>query len=72
MGADVNYSGPTGISPIMWAAKRGHIELILLLIEKGANIKARSIDGNKFKIIYIKTGFNCLDWAIIHGQYAVS
>jgi len=34
LGADVNSSGPTGITALMWAAKRGHIEIVISLIEK--------------------------------------
>ena len=34
LGADVNYAGPTGITPLMWAARRGHLKALHFLLEK--------------------------------------
>lgn len=58
MGCRVNYSGPRGISPLMWAGKRGHLEMAKFLIENGADLLEKSSD---------KDGFTALDMAIIVG-----
>jgi ankyrin repeat protein len=34
LGAKVDYAGPTNITPIMWASKRGHDKLILKLMNE--------------------------------------
>lgn len=44
MGCKVNYSGPKGISPLMCASKRGHLEMAKLLIENGADLLEKSND----------------------------
>ncbi|KAL4493994.1 hypothetical protein ABPG72_022011 [Tetrahymena utriculariae] len=60
MGSQVNNTASKGISPLMWAAKRGHIQMAKLLIENGANILQRSEDHQKF---------TPLEYAIVMGQY---
>lgn len=45
MGCRVNYSGPRGITPLMWAAKRGHLEMAEFLIENGADLMEKSGDA---------------------------
>jgi len=44
MGCKVNYSGPKGISPLMCASKRGHLEMAKFLIENGADLLEKSND----------------------------
>ncbi|MDR2965592.1 MAG: ankyrin repeat domain-containing protein [Treponema sp.] len=52
MGADVNYSYPLarryadGMTPLLYASKWNNLELVRLLLEKGANINARSREGD--------------------------
>ncbi|EAR88070.3 ankyrin repeat protein (macronuclear) [Tetrahymena thermophila SB210] len=60
MGSQVNNTASKGISPLMWAAKRGHIDMAKLLIENGAQVLQRSEDNQKF------TPLEC---AIVMGQY---
>jgi ankyrin repeat protein len=36
MGADINYTGPRGITPLMWACKNDHEEIVEYLLENGA------------------------------------
>jgi hypothetical protein len=51
-GVDVNYQYPLaknyadGMTPLLYAAKWGNFEIVKLLIEKGANVNARDINGN--------------------------
>lgn len=45
MGENVNkFSG--GMSPLMYAARYNRVEMIKLLVENGAKIKARDAKGN--------------------------
>ena len=37
-GADVNASNASGVSPIMFAARQGHLEIVRLLIQHGGII----------------------------------
>jgi len=59
MGCRVNYSGPRGISPLMWAGKRGHLEMAKFLIENGADLLEKSSDKDG-KILNI-LGIDCLN-----------
>lgn len=45
MGCRVDYAGPRGISPLMWAAKRGHIDMAELLLSNGADLLKSSEDN---------------------------
>jgi len=78
MGCRVNYSGPRGISPLMWAAKRGHLEMAKFLIENGADLLEKSSDKDgKFLTFWgeyfckywhnLMLGFTALDMAIVVG-----
>ncbi|EGR28482.1 hypothetical protein IMG5_174360 [Ichthyophthirius multifiliis] len=51
IGCDPNITGSRGISPLMWAAKRGHQEMAQILLENGANINQKSNDINCLKQI---------------------
>lgn len=53
MGCRVDYAGPKGITPLMWAAKRGHIEMAELLLQNGAKLLLASEDdlGKQAKAI---------------------
>lgn len=44
-GANVNYSGSSGVTAIMPAIYNNNIELVRLLLEKGANIDAKNDSG---------------------------
>ena len=37
-GADVNASNASGVTPIMFAARQGHLEIVRLLIQHGGII----------------------------------
>lgn len=38
MGSQVNNIASRGITPLMWAAKRGHLDMAKLLLQNGANV----------------------------------
>ncbi len=40
-GADVNARDAGGMTPLMWAAVRGHLDMVQLLVEKGAQVNAK-------------------------------
>ena len=46
-GADLNedYGGPRGWSPLMVAAYHGHLDVVKLLVGRGANLEAVEVDG---------------------------
>lgn len=54
---DVNVGDDDGRSPLMYAAHKGHVNIVELLIKYGANIDIR----------YDKTGATPLDLAIFNG-----
>ena len=43
----------------MWAAKRDHVEICIVLVKAGCHIARRSLEG-----------FSALDYAILNGNYA--
>ena len=45
-GADVNARDANGFAPLHWAASRGDNEMILYLVEKGADVTVVSRDGH--------------------------
>ena len=51
-GTDVNYQYPLtrndadGMTPLLYAAKWGNFELVKLLVEKGANINSKAVNGD--------------------------
>ena len=60
-GADLNRTGSSGISGLMWTAVRGHLDCCKILVEFGANIS--------------QTGpheMTALDFAALHGNYTVA
>jgi len=58
-GADINLpASSTGRTPLMWAAFRGNVILMELLITKGADLTLED-----------KEGLNCFDIAVIRMQY---
>lgn len=46
MGADVNLSDNTGNSPLHPACFEGHKEMVLRLVENGANLRSKTQKGN--------------------------
>ena len=56
--AKVNIVDNDGMSALMYATKRGHLEIIELLINHGA----------KLNIQEKKYGLSCLHFAVIHDQ----
>lgn len=58
-GADINGKAKTtGRTPLMWAAFRGNVILLELLITKGADVNLEDDEG-----------LNCFDIAVIRLQY---
>ncbi|MEM9687586.1 MAG: ankyrin repeat domain-containing protein [Bacteroidota bacterium] len=53
MGADVNEASKNGITPLMYAARYNKVDILNLLIENGANLKAKNP----------KNGFTALRYA---------
>ncbi len=41
-----------GVTPLMWAAKRGHRDIVNLLLNQGANVNDKNNDG-KFLILFL-------------------
>jgi ankyrin repeat protein len=42
VGANVDVADSEGITPLMWASKRDHADVCILLIKSGANLRRRS------------------------------
>lgn len=42
-GIDVNQADPYGFSPLHWAAQKGNVEIVQLLLDHGANIDSRDV-----------------------------
>jgi hypothetical protein len=59
MGADLNRAGESGITALMWAAARGHIDCLQILLKFGADLEKTG-----------PFGLSALDFAILHGNYA--
>ncbi|XP_046578801.1 palmitoyltransferase AKR1-like isoform X2 [Haliotis rubra] len=57
---DINKKGKEGLTPVMWAARRGHRELVDLLVKKSADVKRVDDIGN-----------NILHWACVGGHVAM-
>lgn len=47
LGADINYAGGQGITPLMWTCIRDHRALVKEFITLGANYHLESKDSNK-------------------------
>ena len=46
MGAEVDYAGPSTISPLMWACKRAHLDIIEYLLKNKADPHKTSKESN--------------------------
>jgi ankyrin repeat protein len=57
LGANVNNIDSEGITPLMWAAKRDHAEISIILVKSNADFRRRSKEG-RF-IAYDKLRFEC-------------
>jgi ankyrin repeat protein len=44
-GADVNAKNESGVTPLLWAAWKGHKDVVELLIAEGADVNAKNEDG---------------------------
>jgi ankyrin repeat protein len=61
MGANINLtSGPDGQTPLIWAAKAGHLDTVKLLLEYGAN-----------PLIASKSGLTPLMYAAANGHLEI-
>lgn len=58
LGADLNATGETGISALMWAAARGHVDCVNILLDRGAYLA----QTGPFEM-------NAIDFAVLNGWY---
>ena len=42
----MNYSDETGYTALHAASENGHLEIVQILVKNGANVKAKTTDGN--------------------------
>ena len=56
-GADVNAKAPNGYTPLLTAVSYGHLDMALVLIEKGAKLTAKADDGSTVCGLATKRGF---------------
>jgi len=45
-GADINAKGEHGYSPLHDAVEQGHIDVVKLLVDRGASIAIKNTDGD--------------------------
>ncbi|XP_071085969.1 kinase D-interacting substrate of 220 kDa-like [Haliotis cracherodii] len=57
---DIDKKDCGGMTPVMWAARRGHIEVLDLLVKKGADVSLKD-----------KVGHNILHWACYGRNFAM-
>lgn len=57
----LSYQAPDGDPAIIWAAKRGHMEILEHLLANGVDLLACN-----------KEGYTAIDSAIIHGHYEIA
>ena len=62
-GANINATNH-GRTPLIWASASGHLEIVKLLIEKGADVNAKSTDGWANST----DGWTALYWASKHDH----
>ena len=67
-GADIDVRSKSGMTPLMWAAKKGYAETCALLLEKGADIDATDNCG-RTALIYtgIWGGLEACKLLVEHG-----
>ena len=62
-GADINLQVEAGHTPLMWAAKRNHMDMLVYLLERGAD---PSLANQQ------QMSFSALDYAIQFGNYSLA
>ncbi len=65
--ADVNMHEPNGLTPLMVAAQRGHIRIVKLLLDAGAN--PRLTDNKGFNAQYHAMWYGHPEIAALIDQY---
>ncbi len=65
--ADVNMHEPNGLTPLMVAAQRGHIRIVKLLLDAGAN--PRLTDNKGFNAQYHAIWYGHPEIAALIDQY---
>jgi ankyrin repeat protein len=68
-GADVNYKGKGHFSPIVIAARNGHLDIVRYLVEHGARIDQRDNNRKKSALLAaaFKGHFDCVQYLVEHG-----
>ncbi len=67
-GMSVN-GGPDGYTPLMDAARAGHIPVMKLLLQRGANINAKFANGIT-ALYYSASRLDCMEYLLAHGARA--
>lgn len=60
-GADVNRTGHNGISALMWAAGKGHLDCITVLLDAGGDIAQKG-----------PSDMTVADFAVLYGRYSAA
>lgn len=74
MGANVDFSfGPEELTPLMWASRAGHLDIVDLLLQYGADVHMRSSVGNTALLYAItKAHSEVVQSLLAHGAHPKS